>query len=73
MFEHRFREFFEQPIPASAAALNIAFVACPCPVLAGFGPNHQAFVTEVYRIARELTEAQLRKPARTRTPAFSAN
>ena len=71
MFEHRFREFLNQSAPAATvAAPNMAFVACP---VFGFPPAQQAFVAEVYRVAREMTEAQLRKPARSRTPAFSLN
>ncbi len=70
MFEHRFREFLNQPLPAALAAPNVAFVPCPCPA---FHPAQQAFVAEVYRVARQMTEAQLRKPTRPRMPQFSAN
>src|SRR5262249_27508743 len=68
MFEHRLREWFAQPMSAAVmAAPAPAFV--PCPVfLASAG---QSFVAEVYRVAREMTEAQLRTPHRPWPPAFS--
>lgn len=63
MLEHRFRELVVTP-------LLPAFV--PCPVLAGFAPAQQSFVAEVYRLAREMTAAQM-QPPRRRSPAFSLN
>ena len=63
MLEHRFRELAATPVLS-------AFVACP--VFAGFAPGQQSFVAEVYRMARELTAAQLR-PAPRWMPAFSLN
>jgi len=72
MLEHRFREFFAQPAEtAVAVAASPSFV--PCPVLMGYSPAQQSFVAEVYRLAQELTEAQLRQPTRTFPPAFSLN
>ena len=72
MFENRVREFFaEQAAVATAAVpVPVGFVACP---VCAFGLSQQAFVTEVYRLAREMTEAQLRKPKRSRIPTFSMN
>lgn len=65
MFENRIRDFFAVPtIPA--------FVACPAPLFATFTTAHQSFIAEVYRRARELTEAQLRTPRRV-VPEFSRN
>jgi len=71
MFENRIRDF---SLPASAPVNDTvpAFVACPAPLFASFSVAHQSFVAEVYRRAQELTEAQMRKPAR-RIPAFSLN
>ena len=77
MFEqsgHRLQEYFS---PANQAVLTAipsteAFVPCPCP-FAAFPPAHQMFIAEVYRLAREMTEAQLRKPARPFPPEFSRN
>jgi hypothetical protein len=65
MFEHRFREYLNPPTPTSAAA----FV--PCPVFAS--PAQFALVAEVYRLAREMTEAQFREPVRAGIPEFSLN
>jgi hypothetical protein len=73
MFEHRFRELITEPIVANMSFAAMAFVPCPCPLMATFTPTHQAFVADVYRIAREMTETQLRKKARPRVPAFSIN
>jgi hypothetical protein len=64
MFEHRFRELLNPPTPTPAA-----FV--PCPVFAV--PAQFAMVAEVYRIAREMTEAQFREPVRAGIPEFSLN
>lgn len=63
MLEHRFRELVATPVLP-------AFVACP--VFAGFAPAQQSFVAEVYRLAREMTAAQIR-PALRQLPAFSLN
>jgi len=65
MLQHRFREHLAPEAPQPAA-----FVACP---LSAFAPAHAAYVAEVYRVARELAEAKLAKPARPRVPAFSLN
>ena len=72
MFEHRVREFFVQPVATAAAAATApAFVPCPA---FGFPAAQLSFVAEVYRLAREMTEAQLRQPpARVWPPAFSMN
>jgi hypothetical protein len=72
MLEHRLRELFAQPSSAAVAAgPTPAFV--PCPVFLAYHPAQQLFVAEVYRVAREMTEAQLRPPARPWPPAFSMN
>ena len=72
MLEHRFREHFTGP---AVATLPVPGAFVPCPVFAGFAPAHQGFVAEVYRLAREMTAAQLdaRRPARAFPPAFSFN
>jgi len=74
MFENRILDFFEinEPTPASAVA-NAAFIACPVPLLANYTFAQHSFVAEVYRRAQELTESQLRKPARRPIPEFSRN
>ncbi|HJZ53865.1 MAG TPA: hypothetical protein VKE74_02845 [Gemmataceae bacterium] len=72
MLEHRLREWMAQSESAAVVAAPLpAFV--PCPVFAAFSPSQQSFVAEVYRLAREMTEAQLRKPSRSWPPAFSRN
>ncbi|MDB5307284.1 MAG: hypothetical protein JWO38_1486 [Gemmataceae bacterium] len=73
--EHRLREHLIASVPAVLTATPSmgAFVPCPCPVIAAFGLAQQSFIAEVYRLAREMTEAQLRKPARPFPPAFSLN
>lgn len=74
MFENRISEFFAVPVPSPAfAGFAPAFVACPAPLVATFSAAHQSFVAEVYRRALELTETQLRKPARRAIPEFSLN
>jgi len=73
MFANRIREHFAPILTPAATDFQPAFVACPLPVFSAFTPSHQAFVAEVYRRAQELTEAQLRKPARRPIPEFSLN
>jgi hypothetical protein len=72
MPEHRLQGYFAAFAPAAVATITApAFVACP---MSGFVPAaQQHFIAEVYRMARAMTEAQLRKPARTWPPAFSRN
>jgi hypothetical protein len=71
MVAHRFAEQLRQTQPAFAAlATTAGFV--PCPVFALFSPTQQTQVSEVYRIAAELTREQLR-PKRAFAPAFSRN
>jgi len=74
MFENRIRDFLAtaEPTPAIAVALP-AFIACPIPLVPNYGYAQQTFVAEVYRRAQELTESQLRKPARRLIPEFSLN
>ena len=70
MLVNRLKEFVADPaLPGSVPA----FVACPVALFATFGPAQQAFIAEVYRRAQEMTEAQLRKPARRAIPEFSRN
>lgn len=73
MLEHRFHEHLAAGVAVATLPNPAAFV--PCPVFAGWSPAHQSLVAEVYRLAREMTEAQLaaRKPARAFPPAFSLN
>jgi len=74
MFENRIKEFFAEPLTTPALAGVVpAFVACPAPLFASFSPGQQSFVAEVYRLARELAEAQLHEPARRTIPEFSLN
>lgn len=70
MVAHRFTEQLRVTEPAFAAVATTPFV--PCPMFALFSPMQQAQVTEVYRIAAELTREQLR-PTRPFAPAFSRN
>jgi hypothetical protein len=70
MLEHRLREFFAKDT-AVVAAPAPAFV--PCPMFLAIPSAQLSFVAEVYRLAREMAEAQLRKPARPWPPAFSLN
>jgi hypothetical protein len=73
MFENRISEFFTTSEYAPAAAgFAPAFVACPVAMF-GQTATQVAYVAEVYRRAQELTQAQLRRPARNRTAAFSLN
>jgi len=63
MFENRIRDYF----PPSTDPVLAAFVPCPL-----YGA-HPSMVAEVYRLARELTDAQMRRPEVRRIPAFSTN
>jgi len=68
---HRFRELLAETtvthVPSAAA--NGAFM--PCPIMGVLPPAQQTFVQEVYRIAQERTEEQLR--SRRTCPSFSMN
>jgi hypothetical protein len=70
MLANRFRNL----IPAEpAVAVSSAFVTCPCAALM-MTPAQQAFATEVYRLAYERTQAQLRPEVRPlRFAHFSLN
>lgn len=75
MSAHRFRALSEQLSPVAAtssAAMSPAFMPYPCSMLPACAPAQQSFIEEVYRIARERTNAQL-QPPRVRTVQFSAN
>jgi hypothetical protein len=76
MLVHRFRELFDTPVPATAAAAlspSAAFVLCPAPVVFAMTAAHQAQVEYLYRLAFELAQAQVGRPRRSRWPAFSLN
>ena len=74
MFENRIQAFLVAPAAVPAfAAFQPAFVPCPLPLFGAFTFAQQAFVVEVYRVAQELTQSQLRKPRRRRIPQFSRN
>jgi hypothetical protein len=71
MAAHRFRSLLQRP--ARSVATNeaaSAFVSCPALLMGSFAPGHQLFVQEVYRLARERTESQLR-PEESWPPVFS--
>jgi len=73
MSAHRFREFvFASTSQTRPVAASCAFMPCPSVLLATLSAPQQTFIQEVYRIARERTEAQLR-PARRAIPEFSLN
>ncbi|MBX9623030.1 MAG: hypothetical protein K2X82_04370 [Gemmataceae bacterium] len=73
MLEHRFREHLAAEGAVATMPNPVAFV--PCPMLAGYSPTQLACVAEVYRLAREMTQAQLeaRRPVPAFPPAFSLN
>ncbi len=73
MFENRCREWFETNGPVAVTRPVAAFAPCPCSIMSGFTPAQRAFIGEVYRLAWEMTEAQLKKPAAPLAPAFSLN
>jgi hypothetical protein len=60
------------PAPRSAEGPLGGFVPCPAPLLVSFSAAQQLWVQEIYRIARERTEVQLRS-RRRRVPEFSPN
>jgi len=67
MAANRFEEMFQAVSPSMPASMA-GFVPCPLPFLAA---AQQQFIQEVYRIARERTEAELRPPVRR--AVFSMN
>lgn len=75
MFANRVSEFFLEPSLAPAiAGLAPAFVSCSLPALGVVCMAQQMFIAEVYRRAQEMSETQLRKPAKVRRiPEFSLN
>jgi hypothetical protein len=74
MFANRISDYFDAPsLTPTVAIFQPAFIACPAPLMATFSAAQHAFVAEVYRRAQELTESQLRKPARRPLPQFSLN
>jgi hypothetical protein len=73
MFENRIRDFLTAPVSVATATLPSPVGFVPCPLAMTVPPAYQAFVAEVYRLARELTEAQLRRSERVFPPAFSRN
>jgi len=61
MAAHRFRSLLQRS--ARSVAINevaSAFVPCPAILMGSLAPQQQLFVQEVYRMARERTESQLR-------------
>ena len=76
MFANRIRSLIpvETSAAASPTAASSAFVACPCAVALMMNPVQQALAAEVYRLAYERTQAQLRPAVRPlRFAHFSLN
>jgi hypothetical protein len=67
MFTHRFRALAEADSPP-LPAVETAYACVACPVVPSLFP----FIQEVYRLALESAQAQLR-PRRSRVPSFSLN
>ena len=73
MFTNRIGSFLPAETTVAAPAMSSAFVTCPCTALM-MSPAQQAFATEVYRLAYERTQAQLRPAVRPlRFAHFSLN
>ncbi len=73
MFTNRIGSSLPAEPTLAAPAMSSAFIACPCAVLM-MSPAQQAFATEVYRLAYERTQAQLRATVRPlRFAHFSLN
>jgi len=70
MAAHRLQAAFS-PGPSTPTAELSGFMPCPLVLLGVLSAPQQQFIQEIYRIARERTEAQLR-PA-FRLPEFSVN
>ncbi len=74
MSEHRLQGWFATSVPVgSAAVATAAFVPCPCSITAFYTQAQYTFLAEVYRMARELTDAQLREPFWLKAMPFSVN
>jgi hypothetical protein len=63
MLANRIGNFLPAEPGMATPAMSSAFVTCPCAVLM-MSPAQQAFATEVYRLAYERTQAQLRPAVR---------
>jgi hypothetical protein len=74
MARHRFRAALTaSPSQAGATALTPgAFMPCPVPVLQTLTSNQQQAVQEIYRLAQESAEKQLRQQ-RVWLATFSRN
>lgn len=73
MKAHRLREYFEATSSSTAIAVSVSgFVPCPCVLMAGLPSGQWQQVQEIYRLARERAEAQVRSQRR-RLPEFSMN
>ncbi|HVK10495.1 MAG TPA: hypothetical protein VM597_17135 [Gemmataceae bacterium] len=72
MWTNRFGILIPAETPVAPPTVSSAFVTCPCSFLVA--PAHQAFAAEVYRLAYERTQEQLRPAARPlRFAHFSLN
>lgn len=73
MSNHRFRNLLETlPFPSRLSSVLPESPFVPCPVVSLMTISQQAQVLEIYRIAAERTQAQLRT-ARRALPEFSLN
>jgi hypothetical protein len=68
MFTHRFSDLLEASSPVVAPSIETSYTGIACPV----APALVSFVQEVYRLALESAQAQLR-PRRSHLPSFSLN
>lgn len=73
MAENRVRDYLNTTTSSGTVAVATAAAFVPCLVPVTMPAAQFSFVAEVYRLARELAERQLRQQARTFPPAFSVN
>ena len=75
MYANRIQHLIPQEVSVTVVSMTPGFVPCPPAVLAGLSPEQQSAIDEVYRVARERTQEQLREavPAWQSRLQFSRN
>jgi hypothetical protein len=72
MFAHRFRDHLRTPSTDLEIGVGPACAFVPCPVFHQFNATQQTQIQDIYRIAAERTQEQLRRES-IRRPQFSLN
>jgi hypothetical protein len=75
MSRHRFPELVGEGSPVAVADFpsGNGFMPCPCELLRGMTPERQAMVEQLYRLALEQAQAQVRSSRLKRLSYVSVN